>query len=279
MGKPLFCPDNFFNSVMYTGHTLSANEAATGAEAFRVGTSRRSSRNKWEPTTANNDAWIKVACDRIRTADFIAIDRGHNLDGETVRLEGSNDDFTTKEQIFSITLPSAVHQPAKLDQTPGVKTEEGAWLYRFDARSYKYWRLFIPAMGAGETPKIVGLYLGQSWEPSFLQRLPFTFGARELIYETTVSDTAWVGSSRPAQRFRTDISLRLEDHAEYDLARLHVETRIWRKKPTWYVPDQDRAERSWLGEAPQGTYRFEQAEGWGYMQTTFPLVEYEPALI
>lgn len=279
MAKPIFCSENFFNTVQFTGHTVSASEEPTGNEAFRVGTARRSSRNYATATTANTAWWVKARCDRVRLADFLALDRGHNLDGKQVILQGSNDNFVTKENIVTATLPSSVYAPSDLRILPGTKTEEGAWLFRFDTRAYRDWRLYVPAMGAGLRPRIVGLYVGLSWEPTFLQALPFSFGGRQLSYTEVESDTAWVGASRAAQRFETTIALQLESWQEYDLARLHVETQIWRHRPTWYVADQARAERAWLARAPRGTYRFEQAKGWGFMQTSFPLVEHEPALV
>lgn len=279
MARPLFCSGNFFNTVMYPLHAVSADQEPAGNEAFRVGTGRRSSLNAATATTAADPWWVKVRCDRVRTADFIAIDRGHNLAGKEIILQGSNDNFTTTENIFDITVPSSVYAPSDLRETPGTKTEEGAWIHRFDVRAYRDWRLYVPSMGTGLKPWIVGLYLDMSWEPEFLHALPFTFGGRRLSFTEVESDTAWVGASRAAQRYETTINLQLQDWAEYDLARIHVETQMWRRRPTWYVPDQARAERSWLGQVPAGTYRFEQARGWGFMQTSFPLVETAPALI
>ena len=277
MSRPLFAPENFFNRVQFPLHTVSATEEPTGNEAFRVGTGRRSALNFATSTSANALWSLKVACNKLRAADFIAIDRGFNL--TSWELQGSNDDFTTYETILSVTMPTVTVAPSNLNTAPGVLTEEGAWLRRFPTRVYRYWRIYVPAMGTGLRPQITGAYLGLSWEPEFLQALPFTYGARNLIYTESESDTAWVGSSRPAQRYETDIVLKMESWDEYDLARRHIEQGTWRKRHTWYVPNQARAERSWLGVAPPGKYRFEKAKGWGFPVARFPLVEYEPKLI
>lgn len=278
MARPLFAPENLFSRTQYPDHVVSADEEPSGNEAFRVGTARRSARNYATASTANDPWWVKVACDQVRAASFLAIDRGHNLNGETVELHGSNDDFSTYATILSETVPASVSPFQDLRAGSGALTEEGAWLRSFNPHAYQYWRVYVPAMGAGLLPQIVGAYLGLAWEPAFLQALPFTFGGRELSYDETVSDTAWVGASRPAQRAETTINYQCESWGEYDVARLFVENMMWRRRPTWYVPDQGRAERSWLGVVPPGTYRFEQRPGWGYPQTSFPLVEHEPRL-
>lgn len=279
MANPLFCSGNFLNTVMYPDHAVSALEEPSGNEAFRAGTGRRSSLNAATSATANAAWWLKVRCDRVRMADFVALDRGHNLAGRQVKVQGSNDNFTTTDTIVDVTVPASVYAPSDLREDPGTLTEEGAWLRRFTPRAYRDWRLYVPAMGAGLRPLVVGLYVDLSWEPAFLQALPFAPHGRRLSFTEVESDTAWVGASRAAQRYETTINLQLQDWAEYDVARIHIETQAWRRRPTWYVPDQAKAERAWLGQVPAGTYRFEEAGGWGFMQTSFPLVETAPKLI
>lgn len=280
MAKPRFLSENFFNSVMFPDHVVSASEEPVGNEAFRVGTARRtSSRNSATATTANTAWWVKARCDRVRTADLVVLDRGHNLEGYEVILQGSNDNFTTTEDIVDVTLPSLVYAPSDLRTLPGTKTEEGAWLYRFSRRAYRDWRLYVPAMGADLRPKIVGLFVGLSYEPQNLLTKPFSFGGRSLIYEVVESDTAWTGASRAAQRYEVIVNLDMESWDEYDLARLHIETQMWRGRPTWFLPDQARAERSWLGKVPPGQYEFAQSSGWAFPRTSFPIVEFSPKLV
>lgn len=276
MGKPRFFAENFFHPLAFPGHTVSANEEATGQEAFRVGNYRRSAADHWRPTTDNSSAWIKVQCDQQRPADMIAIDRGHNLEGETVTLETSEDDFVSSTTVFSLTVPSSLSADTPLSASAGAYTEEGAWVKSFTSTSATYWRLTVSAMGAGLVPRIVGLWIGASWQPGFHEARPWHPWGRELDYQEVRGPTVWSAASQVSERYSTEVSLRLENRAQYDVARETVEDWTFRGRPTWYVPDQAKAERSWLGTPPPGTHAFEHAQGWGYMQTTFPLVEHQP---
>lgn len=278
MSLPRFCVENFFNKVVFPNHTISASEDPAGSEAFKVGNGRRSSDNFWSPATTNTQHWIKVSMDQQRSFDYIAIDRGHNLEGETITLQISNDD-SSWTNVFSYVVPSNVFTNSDMRTSPGINTEEGAHLYKFDLQTAQYARLVIAAMGTDLVPQIVGLWLGKSWEPLLSLERPFSSGGREIIFQETVSDTAWVGTSRPAQRYRTTIGLRMKTYDEYDDARYHVETLMWRRRPTWYVPDQSKSERAWLGMVPAGTYDFTEEPNWQCPKTRFPLVEHEPDLL
>ena len=58
MPGPRFLAENFWNLDQFPQHTLTAEEATTGNEAWRVGAGRRvggTIRNYWTPTTANRD--------------------------------------------------------------------------------------------------------------------------------------------------------------------------------------------------------------------------------
>lgn len=277
MGKPLFAVENFFNRAVFPDHTISADEDTSTTEAFRVGNGRRAAQDYWQPVTTGTEHWVKVGMDQQRAFDYLALDRGHNLDGVQVTLEASNDD-STWWTVVQETLPTSVANPGDLNSSPGAKTQEGAYLRRFTQDTAQYVRLRIAAI-AGDVPQIVGLFVGQSYEPNYLLSLPFSYGGRELIYRPVRSDTAWTGTDRPAQRYRTNVNLRLSDYDEYDTARYHIETLLWRRRPAWYLPDQARTERAWMAVAPPGGYEFAQREGWSYMQSTFPLVEHEPELV
>lgn len=280
MGKPFFAVENFFNTIMFPAHTVSANEAATDHEAFRVGTARRmAARNHWTPTTLNQIAWLKGVMNRMRAFNFMALDRGHNLAGHEIELQASNDNFDTYWTPVSVTVPSNIHAPARLTDSPGVVTEEGAWLYRFAQQMAYEVRLYVPAMGATLKPQVVGLYVSNGWEPDFLLDLPFGWGDRHLIVEESVGDTGWVSSTRPAQRYERDFPMKLSSPAEYELARYHIETQYLRRRAMWCIFDQDQAERAWLAMPPAGRVGFETREGWSNMQATIPAVEHEPKLI
>lgn len=276
----VFLADNFFHSadLLYPNHTITANEEATGHEAFRVGTYRRTPGNYWEPTTANSEAWVEVECDKPRQASMLVIDRGHNLGGQTVKLQLSDDDFSSLDTVVDTTVPDQTSQRASLDRDSGARTEEGAWMARFEARAATYWRLLIPAMGSGLTPRVRGLYLGLAWEPDFEVDRPFDEGQRAVQRGETQGPTIWTPAARAAKRKEWSQALRLSSFTEYLEARYHIEDLLMDDVPTWVVPEDRQAERSWLGRVASGTHAFRSEEGWGFKQAQLNLVEQEPEL-
>lgn len=277
MGRPRFLIENFFNPVQFTAHTVTSNEETTGYEDWRVGTARRTDLNYWTPLTANAQAYVQVKCDRSRAADMIAIDRNHNLAGKRIRLRVSDDAFSSYTEVFSLRLPSTPQYAKHLDESPGAYTEEGAWVYKFPLYSGKYWRFLVDAMGAGQKPRIGGLYLGKSFQPDNAPPLPWDDEPRELAFDQIVSPTLWVGANRAGHRKATSVTLRMDDTAEYDEARYHFHGLYWKRRGfAWYVPDDEQAERSWLAYAPPGTHGAPYDGEWPYRTLTVELVEHEP---
>lgn len=275
IGMPVFLVENLFSDVQFSNHTISAEEEPSNNEAFRVATGRRSAQNMWTSSTANSDTWIKTVCDRVRGADMIAIDRGHNLAGYEILLQGSNDSFTTSEDIFDITMP-AVTAPGSIDDTLGVLTEEGAWLRRFSpVRSYESFRLYVPAMGAGLKPQIRGLYVGKSLSPR-----PYDFPTYdepfEPMMEVIESEAGWRGVNALTIRRQGTIGLRMRSVIEYDQARYHLVGHFARNRPMWVVFDQYQADRSIL-VVQNGGFAFGFDGAWLYRRAlNIPWVEHEP---
>lgn len=278
MGKPRFLSDNLFSTRQFPDHTVTASEEASGQQAERVATGRRGLLDYWTPTSTNTAAWVEVACDRLRAADMLALDRNHNLAGETVRLQVSADDFTTYREVFSLTLPSYAGDGSTLDSTYGARTEEGAWLIRFEPEAGTYWRLYVDAMGTGLKPEVGGLWLGLSWQPGEYPERPHSDSTAELVYEERRSDAAWVGTNQPAHPRTGDMGVLLTDAWEYDRARLTVEEHYHkRRRPMWIVPDDEQAERAFLAVPPRGAFGFRlESSGWAWRQARVPYVEHEP---
>jgi len=276
---PVLCVDNLFDDLLYTGHTLTANEEATDYEVERLANGRRSPADYWTPTTANNDAWAEVDCGQIRSADFIAIDRGSNLEGQTVALEASDDDFTTTEEVFSITFPSGFGAGSTLSATTGTYTEEGAWVKTFDLRAARYWRLYITA-AASYTPQVVGLTLGLSWTlgDSVYPDRPWDEDASTPAWQTVGNDRGWSANSSDAENRQGQLSLRLNSFFDDDVWRVfrHV---YGRGKPAWFVPDRTQAERAFYAKRPQGGRLAAPYDtGWGPRSVAIPYAEHEPRL-
>ena len=279
MAGPRFLAENFFNLDQFAQHTLTAEEETTGNEAWRVGAGRRvggTIRNYWTPTTANSTTWIECKCDRARAFDMLVIDRGHNLAGKTVKLEISDDNFTTTTEIFSVVIPSNVYSNSRLSDTPGVKTTEGAFAISFPFHVSLYQRVFVNAMGAGLLPLIPGLYLGKSFSPTNAPPRSWDDEPTKLIYDTIISDTLWSSSSRKNKRREAAVTMKMSSAAEQDQARYHFRSLYQRGDLMWYVPDTDNAERAWLAEAPQGVDSQAYPTDYTRRIVSVAMVEYNP---
>lgn len=273
MGAPVIAVENLFSRTQFPDHVIAAEEAASNYEAFRVANGRRSVADHWTSTTANSDTWIKVTCNQVRGANFVALDRGHNLAGCAVRIDVSDDDFTTYQTAFSGVLPAA-SSPGSIDDALGVRTEEGAWLKRFDLRSGKYWRLFVSAMGANLKPQVVGLWVGMALELQYLD-LPFQDEQDELVMSPVASDAGWEGTGRVVQRRAHELRIVVHDLAGYDQVRYHLQGHFGARRPMWLLHDQDQADRALLVVRPQGALGFGFEAGWGYRRGTVRYVEHE----
>ena len=276
MAKPVMLAENLFSDDQFTGHTITAESTVTGFEAYRVATGRRSPTEFWKSDTDNQATWIKVTCDKVRAANMVVLDRGHNLKGESFTLECSNDDFTTTETIINaITLPSE-STPGDVDEALGVRTEEGAWVKRFGLRAAKYWRVSIPAMGANQRPNIVGLWLGLSWESRVFDE-PWSDEASQTVGTVTVSPSGWEGGHLAERRTGT-IGLRMDNAFEYDQARYHIQGLFAAREPMWLMYDGGQADRTILVTRPPGRLGFEfpSADQWLDRRGSFQWSEHEP---
>lgn len=257
----IICAENFFNSQMFTAHTIAAEEETAGNEAWRVGTERRNKPNFWTPTTANSSTWLKCTCDRQRSANFIAIDRNSNLAGATVRLEVSDDDFTTTTEIFNVVFPSVTAFETQLSEGAFAGN---AYVRSFDLHTGLYWRLTIDAMGAGIKPEVVGLYLGKS----------HTFdrdATRPWDDETTVLD------ADVSRRTRTGSHRFVLGDTEYDQVRYHVRQLFQiENRATWIVPDPNNAERAYLAKSPIGSQGVSFPQDFGNRILQLDTIEHQP---
>lgn len=266
--------ENFFNTLMFTGHTVTGQEEATGKEAFRVGDGRRDAADHWTPTTANVDRWVKVDCAIARPANGIFLDRGHNLDGETIVLARSPDDavWTT---VFTATLPTAAASGGDFDAANGIKTDEGAWAKRFASENFRYWRLTVNAMGAGLKPQIVGLWLGTTWEPGQFER-PLVDENTEIMGNRTETELGWLGTTQRVRRRTGQIGLKLDDTTK-EAAALSAMA-LFDKHPMWIVFNADETERVVLADRPPNPVGFQKAVDWFPRSATIPWVEREPKI-
>lgn len=272
-GTPVLVVENIFSVVQFPDHTVTADEEATGYEGWRVADGRRSALDKWTTTTTNTTHTITVTCDKVRACDFIALDRGHNLDGETVKLQGSNDNFTSSEDVLEITLP-LYSSPGDIDSALGVVTEEGAWVKRFDLRAFTYWRFTVPSMGAGEMPEVVGLTVGKSYNGRCFD-FPWSDGQEEALAPVAVMESGWEGSGPVTIRRRGEFGLRAQSDIDHDEAKYHL-AHFARRRPMWFCADSEQADRT-IQVIHAGAVGFQHDGAWPHARSRIQYAEHEPA--
>jgi hypothetical protein len=162
---PLLLLDNVFDVVsLYPNGVLTGDNETTGHEAFRAIDYRRDRSFYLASADANpngNSIAVDLGAGNSRGQDFLFIDRGHNLWGKTITLEGGTDGVTWPvTQAFVVPAQGTVGG----DPTwPNLSvTEEGA-LYSINSAlltAKRRWRLRVNYVAAFQ-PIIPGLMLGQ----------------------------------------------------------------------------------------------------------------------
>jgi len=279
MASTIFFSQNYFNEFQFPDHTISENNAATGNEAWRVANGRRAEGDKWLGAT-NGVEWIKVDAGSGNTLSptMIAIDRGHNLGGQAIKLQYSTDNSSWSDE-WSVTVPTASSAGTAIDATNGCLTEEGAWIYKFanDGGAKRYWRLYIAAISAFAAD-IVGLYLGTYFEPASPPDKPFAAESGHMGFQETMSDHGWSGTTPSWDRLQGTVTLRLASTDEAN-ARSHIVTPFCRQgRLMWIVPDKSAAEQSFLAEQPSGAFFYGYRDDWGHRTLEFGYREKEPKL-
>lgn len=282
MGRLAVLVENGFSiggAGQFPLHTLTATTGAgvtddpTGTESWRIATGRRSKfTNRYTSTATNTQILIPLTCDRPRTFDGFALYPDHNLSGITILLQCANEStYASPETAFSVTIPSYT-MPGSLDDTAGIRTETGAWVKRFPYRAAKYWRLNIPALGAGVRPSVVGATLGNWWETDWLR--PASEDAHDMVREIATSSSAWRGYTRGTRVRGNELELELESPFAYDGARQHVDGYFGDGFPGWICHDTDQPERTVLA-VRNGPIRFELPTDYGYRRCRVPWIEHE----
>lgn len=281
MAGPLFLSENILNTLLFTGHTLTASEEAAGFEVWRIADGRRSEFDYWTGLTANTQQLITLNCGtQVRAANCLFLDRGHNLAGFSFALDVGFDNVNW-QTVVSITLPTVSITNLLTDRSAGVRTEEGAWGMLFSSGvtppyTGNYWRLRIPAMGSGLYPKIVGAYLGMAYQPvnPFLD--PWDDDQRSLTAQRIITPYAWQGVGPRGRVRQGSIRFNLNTDGEYDLARLHLGGYYGDGYPTWLVHDIAQADRACLIAVPDGPLSIGFQPNWFPRQTSFNYLEHEP---
>lgn len=274
MGLPRFLVMNYLNDRQHSAHVLSANENSN--DAWKVGAARRSPGHYWTPVTANLQAWVKVDNGSAKTPDMFVIDRVHNLGGVAdLKLQSSPDNSVWTDRV-TFTIPAS----ASADNTAlsaGVRTPEAAYLRSFTGASVRYWRLLIPAMGAGLRPQVGGFWLGPSWQPPAINR-PLGEDDHTPLAEASVTPWNWEGRTLTTPQRSGEITIELIDDASYLTADEHIRDQYVRR-PMWVVVDEAKAERAFLARWPLGTRAgFGVPEDYPFRKIVLPYEEYQPLI-
>lgn len=262
---PLVLYDNVFDAtVLKAGATLSASAEMAGREVFRIADYRRE-RSWWQPTTDGGgaDHWVRVQLPTAQAVDFLALDRGHNLYGKTLTLEGGPDGATWNVSR-TVTVPASGAVGGTPAAAAMAATEEGvAWTLFPALASRLWWRLRIPYTAAF-IPVITGLIVGSR----------FQFANYSTVYDedqgertlTTETSRAGYRATDTTYAWRTlDLGLALIGAAEYDTNIRALRTALFAKNaPAMVFMDYATyPERGWLyqldgttwGMAKQRVYR------------------------
>jgi hypothetical protein len=277
LGQPAILVENILSGMQFPLHVLSATEQGAGFEVYHLANARRSLVDRWQGVTPNLLQNIRVACDRLRYVNGLALDRGHNLAGKTCTLLGSNDGWVTAFTLWTGTIPSVAVPASLLDNAPGAVTEEGAFVARFPGQAFMAYEFQVAAVAAF-VPQIVGLWVGLWYQPEFFMP-PWGEDQAEIIATETQSPYGWTGSTLPVSRRTGELVMRLRDWASYDLARYHLAGHFLAcRRAAWIVLDDGQAERAVLALRQPGTQGFQFESGWGFRQARVAWREHEPRL-
>jgi hypothetical protein len=166
--KPLILSDNFVDDVvLHPDHIIThTNTPVTGSEVWQLADNLRDL-TRFTVAETNTATQVRVDCGVAKSVDIIALDRGHNLKGKTVKLWSGTDGVTWPTLRATCVVPAA---PGGLaTDANGCLTPDGVWWKSVASASQRGWMVEVPAMGAGLAPILTGLYLGKSYRfPEYL---------------------------------------------------------------------------------------------------------------
>lgn len=269
---PVFLVDDLFDSIQYPAHTVVAEEEPAGYEAHRFSAGRRDQHA--QASTANSDWWIKSTFGTVRAFDMVCL-FDHNLAGKTVRIECSDDDFTTTQTIFNAALPTSAGA-GDVDDALGVMCENGMWLKRFSVRMANAVRIYSVAMGAGLKPSINGK-LGLSLALNQYDK-PYEPSTTDLVVQEETNESGWTGRGPRRPRRYGSIRIKTRTDYEYDQFRYHLEQRFGGGSTMVIVHDDSQAERAVMAQRAGGRFGFQGVADWpdAYRVGAFDWMETDP---
>jgi hypothetical protein len=238
--KPIVLTDNFFDNVVlhpsFVVQNLS-NDDSAGHEAFRVADNLRDL-TSWTRAAVNADSHIFVDAGAAVQPNTLIIERGHNLAGKQIRLDGyPNTGFGSPTSAFTFaTVPVS---PGGLPTDPnGCLTADGVWWKTFTGVSFRVQDVFVPAMGAGVAPIIPGIYLGTSYRFTEYLDAPaaYDFSTSVKYMRNEISRGGVRSKSRGINLDKLMISISV-DSADYPPFDVELRRMLRYNVPIWFAFD------------------------------------------
>ena len=246
---PLLLVDNVFDSVgLYPGAVPSAISEGAGHEAFRIADYRRD-RTYWSPTSDGGgaDTYVRVQLAAAHGVDSLWLDRGHNLAGRSVFLEGSSDGVTWAiSQQFDVPAAGVVGGSTAAPAMCG--TEEGAALSLLAAplAARVEWRLRIP-YAAGFIPIVTGVIAGLKTQLLGYSRV-FDEDSGERTQVTQQSTAAYRAVDTTYAWRTAQLSLGTIGATEYDSMIRSLRALLFERNQPWVLAMDagTHPERAWM---------------------------------
>ena len=262
---PLLMVSNVFDRVnQYPDATIAALSEVVGHEGYRISTYRRD-RQWWQATgdAAGNTAnYVRVDLGAGVSAatNYLFIDRGHNLWGRQVFVNGgSTSDIANDDIVTALTVPALGTVGGDPTSATMCVTEEGALYSLYTAlAARRYWRVAIGFV-ADFTPAVPTIMLG-----TYHQLLGYsaTFdedaGGRKQAGGTAESDAGYRASGRTYSWRTLDLDLKYIGASEYDGTMRNLRSLLFeRAVPCVAVQDYGtNPERAWMYQLDGDSWSF-----------------------
>jgi hypothetical protein len=244
--SPLLLVDNVFDAIgLYPGAAIDATSEAAGHEAFRAADYRRD-RTSWQAINDGGgvDHRIRVQLPSGVAVDSVFLDRGHNLAGKSVFVEGGADGSAWPTSV-QVNVPSVV---GGMPAAPTMcQTEEGAAWSLFDPTASRlWWSLRVPH-ATGFVPVITGIILGLRTQlVNFGKTFDEDAGGRT---QPSQQSTAGYRASDRTYSWRTvTLDLDLIGATEYDGTMRTLRARLFDLNQPWVcvMDSGTHPERAWM---------------------------------
>jgi hypothetical protein len=214
---PFVLVDNVFDRInLYPNATLSWSAAVVGREGNYAADYRRErSFYQAAAAAASNAIVVDLGAGNTAAPDTIWLDRGHNLWGKTIYVEGSTDGAAWNNPGIVVAMVVPAQGTVGGDPTTGwCVTEEGA-LYTITANvtARRYWRIYVSDVFA---PIFTGVVIGTR-----VQLLGYSGTVDEDAGERFERSEAslipgYAGDDRTYSARKIDLDLKLIGATEYD---------------------------------------------------------------